>query len=264
MEASISQGDSAMPEQPRIQPNLRRPVHRLSLPPTSPRLTGWRPAVHCGTRRNAASTAPGSGARARSIRSPSCALRTKAAWPGCCRSAMAGCSRRPSPSIAAPRRSWRRISPRRRHRHSCAGLRRLPPDEFRGLRHAGAQCSVRHQRFRRDAAGPLGMGSQAACRLLRACRPEQWPFRCRRPRCGGGVRGQLSRTLARICRDEPVGGLVRPDHPYGSDRDGARQEGQGTDPGTGRKSTSASGSDLEYPESPRWSAAKSEYATSRR
>ena len=49
-----------------------------------------------------------------------------------------------------------------------AGLRRLPPDELRRLRHARAAAGVRHQRFRRDAAGTMGMGCQAARGELRA------------------------------------------------------------------------------------------------
>ncbi len=43
-------------------------------------------------------------------------------------------------------------------RTSRAGLRRRSPDEFRRFRNARAQHLLRHQRFRRNPAGALGVG----------------------------------------------------------------------------------------------------------
>ena len=44
------------------------------------------------------------------------------------------------------------------HGLARAALRRLPPDEFRHLRHARAAIDFRHQRFRRDRCPARGNG----------------------------------------------------------------------------------------------------------
>ena len=67
-----------------------------------------------------------------------------------------------------------RSGPHAGERHPCPGLRRLPSDEFRGLRHAGAPPHFRHQRPRRDIAGALGVGRQASRRIVCARRPFEW------------------------------------------------------------------------------------------
>ena len=90
------------------------------------------------------------------------------------------------------------------HRDPRPGLRRLPPDEFRRLRHARAQHHLRHQRFRRDAAGAVGVGRQAARRLVRARRPVERAVGRRRPRRGGRLRAQLPQAHARVRRDDPL------------------------------------------------------------
>ncbi len=63
----------------------------------------------------------------------------------------------------------RRSGANAHHRHQGAGMRRLPSDELRWLCHAGTQHHLRYQRLRRDIAGSVGMGRQAACR-----RPSFW------------------------------------------------------------------------------------------
>ena len=63
------------------------------------------------------------------------------------------------------------------HPASGAGLRRLPPDELRPVRHARAQPRLRHQRFRRNAARAVGMGRQAPGRQLCGGLPRRWPLR---------------------------------------------------------------------------------------
>src|SRR5471032_2066109 len=52
--------------------------------------------------------------------------------------------------------------------HPHANRRRLPPDEFRRIRHARTQYHLRHQRLRRNAARTVGMGYQAPVRQHRA------------------------------------------------------------------------------------------------
>ena len=54
------------------------------------------------------------------------------------------------------------------HRLARTGVRRLPHHEFRRVRVARAQPDFRYQRFRRDAAGALGMGPQALDREYRS------------------------------------------------------------------------------------------------
>ena len=56
--------------------------------------------------------------------------------------------------------------------HHRAALRRRPPVELRRVRLAGAPADVRHQRLRRDAARPVGVGRQAAGGELRDRRPR--------------------------------------------------------------------------------------------
>ena len=66
-----------------------------------------------------------------------------------------------------------------------AGLRRCASAELRRVRHAGAANRVRHQRSRRDAAGAVGMGRQAADRERRhrrAISPAERDDAARRPR----------------------------------------------------------------------------------
>ena len=58
-------------------------------------------------------------------------------------------------------------------RRPRSGERRCASPQFRRLRHARTTARVRHQRSRRDLAGPVGMGHQAPRRLVRAGRPRQ-------------------------------------------------------------------------------------------
>ena len=46
-----------------------------------------------------------------------------------------------------------------KQRDNCSFLRRLSPDEFRRLRHTRAKHRLRYQRFRRDPARTIRMGS---------------------------------------------------------------------------------------------------------
>ena len=63
----------------------------------------------------------------------------------------------------APRRSWPPTSPTTpRSGLLVAVLRRRAPVELRRVRLARAAAGVRHQRLRRDAARPVGVGRQAA------------------------------------------------------------------------------------------------------
>ena len=52
-------------------------------------------------------------------------------------------------------------------RHLGAVVRRLPSGQLRHLRCVGRLPRLRHHRFRRDAAGTVRMGRQAACRQRR-------------------------------------------------------------------------------------------------
>ena len=79
-------------------------------------------------------------------------------------------------------------------RCSRSGLRGLPSIELRHLRHPGAAGDLRHQRFRRNASGPLGMGCDAARRQLRDRWTQQRVFRARMPGCCSGRSGKLSRA----------------------------------------------------------------------
>ena len=75
-----------------------------------------------------------------------------------------------------------------------AGLRRCPPDELRRLRHARAQRDLRHQRSRRDAAGAVRVGSQAA-------RGERRD-RCAAPAsCATATRRRVATDLVREYRE---------------------------------------------------------------
>ena len=85
-------------------------------------------------------------------------------------------------------------------RHPCPGMRRRPPDEFRRLRHAGAPADLRHQRSRRDLAGALGVGRQAARRLLCARRPLQ---RAVATRTAAMRRSPAPAAIARKCATLP-------------------------------------------------------------
>ena len=53
-----------------------------------------------------------------------------------------------------------------------ADLRRRAPVELRRLRHARAHADLRHQRLRRDAARPVGVGREATGGELRGRRPQ--------------------------------------------------------------------------------------------
>ena len=53
-----------------------------------------------------------------------------------------------------------------------AALRRRAPVELRRLRRARPAADLQHQRLRRDAAGPVRVGRQAAGRQLRGGRPR--------------------------------------------------------------------------------------------
>ena len=69
-------------------------------------------------------------------------------------------------------------------------LRRRAPLELRHLRGAGPEARLQHQRFRRDAAGTLRVGRQAARRESRGRGPGSRLRRCDPPlgRDGGGTR----------------------------------------------------------------------------
>ena len=88
------------------------------------------------------------------------------------RSATGGCSCRRSRSTAAPPPDGRRPRRRAAHRAARAALRRRAPLELRRVRRARPAAGVRHQRLRRDAAGPVRVGRQAARRQLRRRRPR--------------------------------------------------------------------------------------------
>ena len=93
--------------------------------------------------------------------------------------------------------------------HSCPSLRRLPPDELRRLCHTGTQHCLRHQRLRRDPAGAVGVGRQAASGLVRARGQVQWLVRRGGPRRRSGVRAQLPGATKGSRLYEPVRGMVR-------------------------------------------------------
>ena len=96
-------------------------------------------------------------------------------------------------------------------RDSRTGLRRRPFVELRRLRHARAPHHLRHQRFRRDPAGALGVGSQAPGRQRGRRRPPDPPARKRRGAGGARHRVQLPRAHVRLCIDAGARGLVRHD-----------------------------------------------------
>ena len=109
-------------------------------------------------------------------------------------------------------------------RHQGPGLRRCAPDELRRLRDAGAQRDLRHQRSRRDAAGSLGMGPEAARRERRdrgaapaasgqRCGARGDRSRARVPRADGRLRDRCARsrsgTTGSICSATRIGRAIR-------------------------------------------------------
>ena len=122
--------------------------------------------------------------------------------PSSCRSATAGCWSRRSPSSAAPRCRWPPTWPRTPRSGLYVQLvRRRAPVELRRLRLARAPPGVRRQRLRRDAAGPVGVGRQAAGRQPRGGRPRERlpPTRAARGSCS--ARG--ARIPRRRCASSP-------------------------------------------------------------
>ena len=94
---------------------------------------------------------------------------------------------------------------------ACAGVRRRASAELRRFRHARAQCRLRHQRSRRDAAGAVGMGRQASGRERGHRRTISPAERDRaRPR-GRGDGAVVSRAHGRLLLEAGARGLVR-DH----------------------------------------------------
>ena len=118
---------------------------------------------------------------------------------------------------------------------TVAALRGCPPLELRPVRIRRAQAALRRQRFRRDAAGPVGVGRQAPGRELRcawarprvlgegpACRRARG--RARLPRAHAARRRDAhARLLVRASRREPAA-RARPG------RDAARPAQQGRGP----------------------------------
>ena len=83
-------------------------------------------------------------------------------------------------------------------RDSGPGLRRLPSDELRGIRHPGTEHRVRHQRFRRDPAWRgFHRGSQAAGGERRG---RRFGGQISRKSGRGRSRRPLSRPIARRMR----------------------------------------------------------------
>ena len=87
-------------------------------------------------------------------------------------------------------------------------LRGRPPVQLRRVRHAGAPGHLRHQRSRRDAPGPVGVGRQAPRGELRRGLPRQRPERRRRERRGHDLRPHLPRVHGRVQPDEDAGAVV--------------------------------------------------------
>ena len=84
-----------------------------------------------------------------------------------------------------------------------AAVRRCPPVELRRVRLAGAEPGLRHQRLRRDGAGPVGVGCEAAGGELRDRRTRERFLgegaaggRARHGRARTGRRWLRSRTCA--------------------------------------------------------------------
>ena len=85
-------------------------------------------------------------------------------------------------------------------RPARAAVRRCAPVELRWVRVARTRARVRPQRLRRDVAGAVRVGRQAARREHRDRRPRTRLRRRRAP--GGGDRDGRART-ARRCSDSP-------------------------------------------------------------
>ena len=79
-----------------------------------------------------------------------------------------------------------------------AAVRRRASVELRCLRRPGSPAGVQHQRLRRDAAGPVRVGRQAARRQLRRRRPR--PRLRRQAARGDQSRGDAA-PIARRCAD---------------------------------------------------------------
>ena len=118
------------------------------------------------------------------------------------------------------------IRPRQRpaNRHQRSGQRRRAPLELRTVRVARADAGVRRQRLRRDAAGSMGVGCQAAGRQRGHRRSRQRVQRGREPAGHHGYRGRLPRVDEPLCGDGPRRGALRDDHRGGHHR-GVRSKG---------------------------------------
>ena len=96
-------------------------------------------------------------------------------------------------------------------RHHRAALRRRAPVELRRVRVARAPAAVRHQRLRRDASRPVGVGRQAAGGELRGRGPRA---RVLAPPIGArsSWRGvvEYRRAMRLAARDADARRLVRP------------------------------------------------------
>ena len=86
------------------------------------------------------------------------------------------------------------------HRNPRADLRRLPPAQSGLLRDARAPLDRRHQRFRRDVAGPVGVGRQATCGQFRSRVPVERVFERRPTRRRARMRAFVSKMDGAICR----------------------------------------------------------------
>ena len=99
-------------------------------------------------------------------------------------------------------------------RRQRAGLRRLPFDEFRRLRHARRQYSFRHQRFRRNAARRrFHRRPEAARRQHRGRRRRSGAGGGKAPRAGGRRRARLSQAHRHPFLSDAARNLAQPDRP---------------------------------------------------
>ena len=195
--------------------------------PTPPPRSERHGARRRGRWRRAPGTANGSRPPIGLIRSSCSRSRLPLGCPSWCRSATGGCWCRRSRSSAARPTRWRPTWPAApRTGLAGAALWRCASVQLRWVRRARPAAGVQHQRLRRDAAGPVRVGREAAGGQLRRGRPGS---RLRRQTAAVDQSGRDAFVPGGdqgVRRDVQPRALVRP-HRRGRDR---RAGGSAGDP----------------------------------
>ncbi len=169
----------------------------------------WRGGRQLGRRCLARPMRGGTYRRIGAIRSICWRSRRRRGCRSWCRSGTGGCSCRRSRSTAARRYLMASdLAGTPRTGLHDAAVRRCPPVELRRLRGAGPAAGVQHQRLRRDAAGPVRVGREAAGRELRGRRSRprlrRQAARDGQPRGRRGPTGRRSPAFAAMAQPRPL------------------------------------------------------------